>query len=633
MKKLQRTLVLLSAATLMMLGSCDAGGNNNSVNPGESTSNTAGEQAYPLVIKKKTIPYLEEGVKFDFDKYVSIEMSDGTENHDYTISCSRSEVVIEGHKVKCDTIGQYFITVEAGSLLSRITITVLSNEQIKMINFLSNLEDEPNNFTIDAYEPNGEYFRTYAHNSDYALAYDKTDLGKTFEDGESASFAMAYLNDGNGYLGYLDEAGQLVFEPGIIKTLNWYYLMIGMMPDASDSYYDFYEGEDHLFFGPSFTENLLAYGCSMPMPAIYPGEVEYAHTVLTELKDTGMDGNPDEATFKVFLTEGTRTEEFVTLKLYDIGTTSVPFMETAIKSDAYIPTRITGDEIATAFGAIQAAGNYTVTASIWSVDASGAHDKDTPYMPTTTQEMAGDAAINLYGSYDTVITSKVTANGVYSEYKQKKLEQQGAGVYVFDTNYSVVDAAAIWNDANDSKCYKTKLDAEGALPAATEITGETNVFQIQGVKDMTAGAVTLASVNETNWTKKKVDDAAHTVTFAGDVGSNDGTTSDNGLFKELLNMLGSGEYGVGNGIGEFWTKAEKSTSGGMFALGEYSDYSAFVVNTVTNEIDVTLAMYAPFSDIDSNSFIIKFTISDIGTTSYDFNSIKGGVANVGLLAA
>ena len=43
-------------------------------------------------------------------------------------------------------------------------------------------------------------------------------------------------------------------------------------------------------------------------------------------------------------------------------------------------------------------------------------------------------------------------------------------------------------------------------------------------------------------------------------------------------------------------------------------------------------MYAPFSDITNNYFVMKFTLSDIGTTTFDFSTLAAANANPGILA-
>lgn len=631
MKKFHSSLLLLSTAALVMLSACGETTNSSAANSGteqsDTTAATSSEAAYPVVIKKKTLPYLEEKVKFNLDSYISVEMSDGSISYDYEVSCSKSGLTIEGHKIKSDDVGTYTIVITAGSLSSKVTVEVLSNEQIKLIDFLSPLEEDPNNFTVDLYA-DGEYIRTALHNSKYAVSYDKDNPAKLTTDGDPASTVYAYLKDNNGYSGYLTKEGnniKPVFKPGIIKNLNYYYMMYGMTLDVADSGYAFRNGKDVLALGPEFTENLLAFGCSLPVTYMYDG-VEYGDTYLIDLSDTGMDGNPDEATLICTLDIEGESEpyEFVTLKLHDVGSSSLPYMETAITSDAYIPETISGSEITTAFAAIDTAGNYTLTAEIFSIDEDA--DELTKATPSSIPD---DPACNLFGSSDTVITQKVTSDGIYYEMKQKAISQQGTG-YALATDYSLSAAGAVWNSAN--KGYTTDLDDTGAFPAATEIQGCTNVFSLATVKQLTAGAVTGASVDTTNWTSKKVDATNHTVTFQGDVGDNDGVNADNLLFKDMFNMLGSTDYGTLSNAGTTWTKAQDSTTGSKFALSYASDYYSFVVNTATNEIDATVLVYCPFSDL-SGYFAIRFRIGSIGTTTYNFSSIQNGVASVGLLAA
>lgn len=651
MKNISKALMLLSAGTLLVLGSCDMTnpGESTPLDPGTSGSLVdSGETKTASRIKHSEIPYMEEGVALDLDKYVTIEYSDGSTDKNYEISCSKSSLkILEGtHKIKSDYSDSYVVVIKAGALTTKLSLDVLSNEQIKLIAFLAPLEENPRNFTIDlsAEDSTGKmkYYWSYYHNEKYTGVWDKDNPTKLVEDPESEEYGepnstiLAELSDGSAYWGAVGKDGQgnpkAVFEPGPVKNWDWYYFTMDLVLDAADSKWVSYEGDDVLMMSPEFCANLLNYGCSQ-LPDNY-GYEYYGAVVVDYIADNA--GNPDKYIFDCLVSDGRNVETWARVTLYDIGETNPAFMTQAVTDASYVPAKITANEITTAFDAINTAGNYTMTLKAWS--RSGASSMD-PHTPAEAQ-VIDDACANIFGTTDMVLTQKVTADGIYSELKDKKLTSSAAG-YTPAADYTLTDVSAVFNAGGQA--YSAKYDGtegsatEGTIPAASAIAGQTDVFQIPEVKQLTAGAVTSTAVDGTTWTRKTTDDANHLVGFSGDVGDNDGATvRENALFQQLLDMFSSQNYGTLEALGQrsmgtSWTQAEDFNQGDKHALTLYSSYDSFVVNTATNEVTIMFDMYAPVG-LGNGYFGMSLTIDHIGTTTHDFSSLIAGVQTPGLLA-
>lgn len=642
MKKISKLLMLLSAGTLLALGSCGQQGSDESASKpmgdSEISAATSGEAKTASRIRHSEIPYMEEGVALDLDKYVTIEYSDGSTDKNYEISCSKAALkIVDGtHKIKSDESDTYTIVVKAGPLTTKLTIEVLSNEQLKLMEFLAPLEENPRNYTIDI-GVGDEYYWSYYHNENYTGVWNKNNPTEVDDDPESETYGepnstiLAQLEDGNAYWGAVGKDGsgnpKAQFEPGPVKNWDWYYFTMDLALDASDGSWVSYEGEDVLMLGPTFCQNLLNYGCSQ-LPD--RNGLEYYGAVVVDYVDINIDGNPDKYIFDCLVKAENEIGTYCTVTLYDIGTTNPAFMQTAITDASYVPARITSGEIPTVFNAIDTAANYTMTLKAWSCTSSSL----TPMTPAAA-DIPEDGCANMFGTTDAVITQKVTTDGIYTEYKGKKLNQAANG-YTVDADYSLFDASAVYNAGGHS--YHAELDAtegsptEGQIKPATEITGVTNVFTLAEVDSMTAGAVTATAADTTVWTRKTTNAAENTVTWRGEVGDNDGVNvHENALFEQLLNMFGNETYGVLTSMGTTWTKAEEFSQGDKHALSLYSTYDSFTVNTTTNEVNIVFDMYAPIG-LGNGYFGMSLTIDHIGTTTFDFSTLTAGVAEPGLLA-
>ena len=152
---------------------------------------------------------------------------------------------------------------------------------------------------------------------------------------------------------------------------------------------------------------------------------------------------------------------------------------------------------------------------------------------------------------------------------------------------------------------------------------------------MAANNVTAAACDAVNWTSKKT--AGTKTTFAGDTGDDDKTTKTNQLFEQLLNMFGGANYGIIADMsgyvsaGTWWTEPQEFNGGDYHALSLYSKYTNFTVDTATHEVEITFSMYAPIGLTDGY-FGMKMTLSDIGTTTFDFSTLAAANDNPGILA-
>ena len=640
MKKFATKLMLMSTAALAMLGSCVTP-SDSSTNGNEGSASTSAADKDPSKIKReKEIPFLQENIFLNLDNFITIEYSDGSTDKNFELSTNAKSITIDGHKVKGSEVGTFYITVTAGGLVTKLDVTVLSNDQIKMEAFLEPLLDDPQNFTIDVHyeDDNGQDQRLWKalHNARYTVIYDPDDLYAVDENGNPDNFILAKLSDGNGYQGSYTEGANHTpvptFEPGILSQYDWYYVTMPIELDAADSTYISLDGDDILLMSPTFAESLM-WASGLSHPKSNGVELPYYGAAFAGFQDINIDGNPDIATFDIIVGDDTDNAVWCTLILEAIGSSELSWMNAAIADASYIPAKITSNEITTAFLAANTAGNFTLTLEAYAYDDDG--NKIVP----AEADVAGGAVANLFGSCDAVITEKYTSTGIYTEYKRKELSQTAAG-YSQAADYSLYDISAVWNDSGAA--YSTRL-ADNAdqtakvLPARTAIAGTTDVFTLNEVKQMAANNVTAAACDAVNWTSKKTN-GTKTI-FTGDVGDDDRTTKGNLLFEQLLNMFGGPTYSVLNNViaggkgnlGTMWTEPQEFNGGDYHALSLYSKYTSFSVDSATNEIEITLSMYAPLG-FDEGYFGMKMTLSDIGTTTFDFSTLAAANDNPGILA-
>ena len=239
MKKLATKLMLLSTATLVMLGSCVNPPEDKS-NEGESTSLDTEAKAPTKIKRLKDIPYLQEGIALNLDAYIGVEYSDGSIDSTYEVKTNSKNVTINGHRVSSTEVGVFYVTITAGGLTTKLELTVLSNDQTKIMTFLEPLEQDARNFTVDLLaedsQGNEKLYRRVVHNAKYSVVYNGVDLFAVDEDGDPTSVILAKLADGNGYFGHVEKDAsnnpKAVFEPGIQQYYDYYYIVMDLELDS-----------------------------------------------------------------------------------------------------------------------------------------------------------------------------------------------------------------------------------------------------------------------------------------------------------------------------------------------------------------------------------------------------------------
>ncbi len=612
-KKIKLLTILSAGALVMGLASC--GEQTNSSSSEGASSDASSEQSSSIVktatrISHETIGNVVEGEEVDLDNYITVTYDDKTTDKNYEVACTSDNVSISGHKVTALEHGEYTLTVSAGSVKVKITLTVVSEEQMELIDFLEPLNESSDNYTAiywDITKSGYSYSMTTLHNENYVVWYDETDPVGTDEDGESTSMILAKLEDGHTYTGYLagtkDEPVP-TFNPGYTSWGN-YYATQSLSLDATDATYEESSSGEYLQMSASFTKSLFNYGVGYSLNSDY----SYVGAIYKGLIDMDGDDTNDTALFDLLITDGTSTYYLCAVGLTGIGTSTLDFMEPVSTDKKYVPTKIDAAEISTAFTSLASGKNYTVTTELTSVNSKGEE------LTTITSE---DTLANITGSTHVIITTTFTDNGVISTYKALKITQNDDGTYSSGTDWTTSGAFAFWDDGTNtySSSYSAKTGNWSAKETA--VAGKT-VYESDKLDDIVASNVTLEAANCTNWSKKTTNGTK--VTFAGDVGDNSDGEVTNTLFGKIFDMNGFAFAIVNNdgtGLGTQMTESvEFGNDYGYHALSLYSSYNYFTVDTATNEVSVDALCYLPVGL--KNYVDMKFSVSEVGTTTNDYN--------------
>lgn len=566
----------------------------------------------------KTLSYVSVGETIDLDEYFEVEMMDGSTISTFSIDNPNNELTIDGHKVTPNAIGSYEIMLAVNDRFKYVTINCKSEKNIELIKFLKKFEDsDGKNYTIDlgSYNRHTDRF-TYEdysiiHNQNYALAFNASDPGETDDDGESASFCLANLNDGNGYIGALDEDGKPVFEFGKTNIGN-YYICLPMLLDGDGftSTFNPVTNEEMLVGNSIQAEKFLNYGLSN-FPSYY-GYTTNSLYVLN-LTDADNDGEKDTIYFKITVDGTSKSgvsftdEEYAVCRVSNVGTTKYEPLEIAITDDSYVPKALDVTELQTAFEKIGKADNYTTTMNFYACDSSGKALADDDF------DLETSTIGYLVGGNDVTERHTITEDGVEAS---------------LSSGDKVYGKKAYWNDGG--KAYEgTYSPASGAGDDATEevntkeeIADCADVFTKEDVLAYTAKGVTSENIGKAIWKKKVTED--NIVALTGDIGDNnsaDGQT--NGFFEELFNQArflmvetSNKTYGFGEYLTMDGTVQYQDGSTASFTVS--SSYNLVTVDTTSNEIVVQAIIHLPFSDITAPYMMAEYTISEIGTTTNSF---------------
>lgn len=624
-KKIKLLTILSAGALVMGLASCGEQTNSSSSEGGAEASS---EQSSSIVktatrISSEEIGYVVEGEEINLDDYITIVYDDSSKDHVYDVTCSSDEVSISGHKVTALSHGNYTLTITAGSVKARKTLTAVSEEHKELIDFLAPLSATPNNYTLRIcdWEKNSETGgsslvyggETVIHNENYIAIYDESDPTSTDEDGNPNSTLLAKLSDGHAYWGSLQGTNDNIvptFEPGYASWNN-YYITGDLSLDATDATYEETGAGEYLLLGETFEANILNYGISN-FPENYG--YQYAGAIYEGVADTDGDDIVDSAVFDLMATKDGKTYLWTAIMLSDIGTSSMEEMETAITDAKYLPTKIEAPEIGTVFGKLAETNNFTLTTEIYSATSRGE-----TYTPAADDDWTTDTMKLWAGAPSLRFTTTYTSNGVISIAEAKQLSQdEDSGKYVIADDYSFVSEFAIYDDGTDT--YVSQYDSKtSSMGAATKEDEGKKAYESSLTANMRASGITEAVANGTIWSSKRT--SGTTTTFAGNVGDSNGTTEIyNELFGKLLDMNGFAWFTDGSRFGTTWTEAADWGSG-IHALTLGLSYDSFTVDTATNEVSVFVTGYLPinFDVTQNNQYVaIKVTIDEVGTTTNDF---------------
>ncbi len=629
MKNKKKLLVIASIALLGTLmtacGNDDASGNTSNF-----SAVTVDGDVYQFSYTDKDLPYVKVGQTINLDDYFFVEMQDGSHLSTYSIQNTNADLKVEGHNVTALKNGEYEIMLAVNNLQFYVTISCKSEASIELINFLDSFrESDGKNYTVDL----GSYNRytkrfsyqnyTIVHNKNYVAAYNKNNLGEISEStGESASFILANLSDGNGYMGSFNEEGKPEFENGKTKIGN-YYICMSMLLDGSSfvSEYDPITNEETLVGDAIQAKTFLNYGMSN---FVESQVTEYKCTEkemrILDLLDTDNDGKKDTLYFDITIDgdveneDGTTTPAFrdyswATGRISNVGTTALDLLETAITDNSYVPVPLTPTDIGTTFNALKATSNYTTTMSLYACDEDG-NEID-------SSKVANSSAINAMTGTKSKIVEKNTVS----------------------SNVNVEATLTIGGELKKKKAYWVEADGKyyiGTYSAKTDTKDEVNTKEettLDGVADAKGymvDNVTQANINKAIWKKRKVD--GNKVTYKGDIGDCTKTEQTNGLFQELFDQLGLltislksegaseyEDYLFGSFMTETGMVVYTDGSGDTSSYTVNSSYEEFTIDTSTNEVTVKALIYLPFSDIEQRYMMAEYVISNVDSTANDFS--------------
>ena len=601
MNKKSKLLLILSAAAMGLAATSCAGGPGGS---GEESSSQESAISAATRISHEELPYITIGDVLDLDQYITIKYEDNSSDHKFSVTCTNSAVSIDGHSVIATEAGTYNLLIKAGSLQAKLSLQVVTEEHMGLINFLAPLNDNPQNFTIDLFA--SDYLRSYIHTENYVGIYDiynptkKVEDDKGNETDEYDSTLLAKLADGHAYWGHIEGTAKNpvpVFDPGYASWNN-YYITQSLSLDATDfEVTDLGGSEPALVSSSSFEDSFMSVGLSIPESSIKKNGWSWAGMAFMGLQDNNTDGVDDGALFMALINETkddgtTELGAFCYVQIRNIGTTDVDFLRNTTSDASYVPAIPKADEITTVFDQINQGKNYTVTLEMYSAD-----DKGNPL----TTPAANDGTVMITGASYTKTVTTVTEAGIRSVLERKTVEETDGKVTV--SELAKAGELAYWTDGTN--CYTSSLGKDGNMSAKEQVQEGTDVLSIENVKPWTAQNVTENEINNTIWTKKTANGTK--VTMKGQCGDND----TNLLFVALFNMSPFSQIGTALGNNDKY--------GSLISM---SNYDEVTVDTATKDVIVFVNAYLPFSDVDNKNMGLKLTISNVGTTTNDFSSLK-----------
>ncbi len=620
--KLNKKLFVLAGLTL--LGGLVTGCSDVSYNS-DGIVQIKGD-VYAIASTEKTLSYAEINKPVDLGEYFEVVMDDenNTKRHEFTITCDDNSVKIDGHKVTGTKLGDYELRLAVNDKDKYVNFSVKSAYNIELINFFNKFqESDGKNYRIDLgdYDESTKEFDygggTYLHNENYVAIFNAEDPGEVDKNGEADSTILANLSDGNAYWGYFNKDEKPVFENGKTRLDNYYIgLSLSLDGTSFSSIYDDVTSEEMLVGDAKQAEAFLNYGMSS-FPK-YSGYTTNGFYVLG-LVDGDGDGTKDTLYAEITVdgpsatdkTKVVKNQTWCTVKISEVGTSRWDTIETAINDASYVPAKIDSSEVKTAFEKLAEGNNYTTTITVDPLD----NDEKIITDPTKVDDTSAIAILTGYKAAFTEKNYVVDANNI------------AADAYLAGERFASI---ASWKDGDKSyfgQYIAGETESEDKISKVEDTDGK----YLNVMKSYTVSSVDTSTIADVDW-KKKVPDGS-TITFTGDIGDDADGEKTNGFFEGLFNQV----FALGVTL----------TSGDTYAFGTYltmdgtvqysdgstcsytvsSSYDSVKVDTSTNEITIDATIYLPFSSLTQNYAHCSYTISDIGSTSYDFSTFKAAAVS------
>lgn len=575
MKKISKTLLILSASTIgLLLNSCGGGEENNA----SSTTATAEK------IEVASTIYTQVDAATDLDEYISIVNDDESKTKNYSVTSNNKSLVVDGHKVYAEISGQFSLTVTCGELNETVDVFAVNGTLDDLTTFLEPMKEETRNYKVELMLY-GKYYYTYVHTDDYVVIMNEADPVN------NTNAVFGTLTDGKTYIGSIakDTKGNLTpeFQNGYVYFENYYYSYPLSLTTKNFTWSD-YAGEKVWLSDDEFEENLLNYAASQnPSRNGY----EYAGAIYRGIAN-------GKAYFDCLISSSGSTGIYCSLALSSINSANLSWMDEAVKNSALVPEAIDSSEISNAITAANTGRNYTLTTKYYSCDSSG---------NKKLSASSRDALAYLTGAKYAEYVSTFTDKGVIAK----------ASSIAYDKDEATQDDGyAYWSDGTNSYSSKYKKETWEAAKTLKDDDGAAiaDIYSTEYLTERVVGAISKEGVSGTNWSSKKTY-TAKTV-FEGAVGDNTVTLVDNLLFAEAFTLTG---FETGNkDIGKTFSQRTRFASHALTYASEYSDITV----KSNNELSVKAIIYYPVSGLTNYYFAAEFTVTEIGTTVNDFASFS-----------
>lgn len=616
MKKGNKLLLIASLSlTGALLAGCQTNADNSSIDYSQKLID-GDVRAIRLV---DDIPYARVNEEIDLDEYVNIVMRDGSFSKEkkYLIENKDPDLLVNGHKITPTKVKKYEFKLHCNGVYLYVRkIDCRSELNIQAIELFKELNAKSGqNYTMEigTYSTESGRFHydgmTFLHNDNYVLIYDSLNPKK-----QDNSTILSLLNDGKAYWGELDGNGKPKFERGYVSNYNYYYfwMPLSLNGELLESSFDDLTGKETLKGGKELEQPFLNYGLAQLIERNgYTYNSLYVQKITDEYGEDGnlgTDGKLDTA-YLTATVNGTSSsgvaftdEEYVSVRLTKIGSSTYSPLEEAIKDDSYVPVPLTGSELKNAFDKVAESGNYTVTTSFTPVDENKKALSEDQVDDTSAMKIIFSTKSQLKQ------INTVTAEGVEGAlYEGGLLASKKA---YFDKNGATYEGI-----------YKPAANGESESTKVTALEGVTSYKDYSGAKDYLVHDFTALDFSSVNWKDSVTEDGV--ITFNGDVGDNDGSTRNNTLFEKLFNQMANISYSSSEGegstmrIGTMLTRANQYPSS-TFAYTWGSAYDAFSADLTTNEVTVSALMQFLFSDVTQQYVLAEYTIRQIGTTTNSF---------------